>query len=120
MIMTSISSRIVKFPISRTALLDRESRLDAVHIMTDNMIKSATAGDWDYVAEMQPKRAAMLEAALSTPFSHDEEASVQEHVLALREQNSKLIALVFEEKLRLKDALKTGRQKADAARAYLS
>jgi len=118
--MASTYNSIVRFPISRTALHDRESRLEAVHVMTDNMIKSAKTGDWDYVAEMQPKRAGMLEAALSTPFSDDEEASVQAYVLALREQNSKLIALVFEEKLRLKDAFQTGRQKADAARAYLS
>ena len=94
--------------------------MDAVALMTDEMMSLVAAGDWDALPALQAKRDDALRTCFAAPLTEENSALAAAKIKRLLEQNEKLVAAVTSAKSALAEEMSRTRRDVNAVNSYLS
>ena len=116
----SKDAAVAVFPAVGRVASKHLDEMDAVAMMTDEMMSLVTAGDWDALPALQLKRDDALRACFAAPLTEENSALAAAKIKRLLEQNEKLVAAVTSAKSALAEEMGRTRRDVKAVNSYLS
>jgi hypothetical protein len=114
------NSAITFFPAVGRIATQKLAGMDAITLMTDEMMSLVAAGDWDALPALQAKRDDALRACFAAPLTEENSELAVVKIKRLLEQNEKLVAAVTIAKSALAEEMGRTRRDAKAVNSYLS
>lgn len=94
--------------------------MDAIAVMTGQMMSLVAAGDWDALPALQAKRDNALRACFAAPLAEENSTLAVTKIKALLEQNEKLMVAVTDARMALTKEMARTRRDVKAVNSYLS